>query len=77
MKELKERLTDVINNECKYADKNGSTKMSTCSDPNWNQDVWNYKNEIVSAIEKRGYNVSCEVRWGVTDYTITPKIELV
>lgn len=71
---LEEKLTNVINDNCERAERNGSTKLSTCDA--WDRDIWNHHNEIISAIRNRGYNVSTSVNWGVLDIVITKKLNL-
>ena len=74
--ELKNKLQNVVDNECKYADRNGSTNLSTCSDSSWDNDIWAHKDAIITAIRKRGYGVSCATNYGVLDITITKQITL-
>jgi hypothetical protein len=73
---LEEKLQDCVNSQCEYAEKNGSTKLSVCSERNWDSDKWNYRQDIMDAIRGRGYNVSQQTNWGVLDITTTKKITL-
>lgn len=78
MDKLKEKLQSFIDEQCKYADKNGSTSFATCgsSSYGWDKDIWNHIAEIRSAIEKRGYTTSSSVNHGVTDIRITKNLDL-
>lgn len=73
---LKEKLTNVIEEEIKYAKKDGKSCLSTCSHYNWDKDIWNYKDAIIEGIRKRGYKVSTLTKWGVLDITTTLNISL-
>ena len=73
---LTEKLTDKINFESRYADKDGSTRFSVCDHYNWDRDFWNHRNVLIQALRDRGYNVSVSVSWGVTDIDVTKKISL-
>ena len=70
MDKLKEKLTQVIDIECKYAVDNGTSHFDTCDafGYGWDKDIWNYRHEIVDAIRKRGYSVSVQTSYGVTRF---------
>ena len=74
--DLQAKLQSVINSACKYADKRGSTTLSTCNMSGWDNDIWNYQSQIIKAIRNRGYNVSVSVNWGVTDIVTSVQVEL-
>ena len=74
--QLQKKLQDKVNEECAYADKNGSSRFSTCDHSNWDQDIWRHHSAIIEAIRCRGYSVSVTYKWGVTDITTTKKITL-
>jgi|DEB0MinimDraft_6_1074348.scaffolds.fasta_scaffold245529_1 hypothetical protein len=73
---VQEKIQKCIDTECNYAEKNEWTRLSVCDHYNWDRDLWNYRHEIIDAIKNRGYNVSVSCKWGVTDITITKKIEV-
>ena len=73
---IQEKLQNFVNNEAKYVERDGTTKFSTCDHRNWDQDIYNHLGAITTALRERGYDVSIKVNWGVTDVTITKKIEL-
>lgn len=68
---LKEKLTNVIEEEIQYAEKNGKSCLSTCDHSNWDKDIWSYRDAIIEGIRKRGYNVTSSTKWGVLDITTT------
>ncbi len=76
MEELKNKLSAIAKEEMEYADKYGSTTLSTCNYSGWDMDVWNHKSAIIKKIRESGYNVSVSVSWGVTDILITKPITL-
>lgn len=73
---LKEKLTNVIEEEIKYAKRDGKSRLSTCDHSNWDKDIWNYKDAIIEGIRKRGYDVATSTNWGVLDITTTLNINL-
>ena len=78
MKELKEKLNQVINKQIEQVNKYGSNVLSTC-EQNWNgwdKDVWNYRHSIVDKLIDLGFNVDSQTNHGVLDITITAKLEL-
>ena len=76
MEELKNKLNEIAKTQMKYADMNGSTKLSTCDHRGWDKDVWNHRGAIIEKIRDSGYNISVSVSWGVTDILITKPITL-
>jgi len=73
---LKEKLQKIVDIECQYADRDGTSTLSTCDHFGWDKDIWNYRHEIITAIRNRGYDVSSSVKWCVTDILTKTKIEL-
>ena len=73
---LVDKLQNVVNTECDYAEKKGSSRFSVCDHYNWDRDLWNHRDAIVAAIRRRGYKVSISCRWGVTDIDTTKLIVL-
>ena len=73
---LKDKLQKVVDEECEYAAKRGSSKLSVCDHYNWDRDKYNYRREIITAIQKRGFNVRMSVNHGVIDIVTTPVIDL-
>lgn len=71
MENLEQKINKIIDDELEYADKRGSTKLSTCDHYNWDRDVWNHRHQIIEEIRRRGYSVSVSTNWGVTDINIT------
>ena len=76
MEELNNKLNAIAKEEMDYADKNGSTTLSTCDHHSWDLDVWRHRAAIIKKIRDSGYNVSVSVSWGVTDILITKPITL-
>ena len=75
--ELQNKLQKKINEECDYADKHGSSKFSVSYEGfGWDQDEYNHRNEIASAIRNRGYKVEISTSHGVTDIRTYKKVEL-
>jgi len=73
---LTQKLQDKIDYECKYADRDGSTRFSVCDHYSWDRDFWMHRNTIIDAIRNRGYSVSISSKWGVTDIDVTKIINL-
>lgn len=76
VKSLEEKIQSVVNTECEYAAKKGSSKLSVCDHYNWDRDKWNYRHQIIEAIKSRGFNVSVSVNHGVTDIVTTQEIKI-
>jgi hypothetical protein len=74
---IEEKLKQIVERECKYADRDGSSAFSTCDYSNWDKDIWRHREVIINSIRNRGYNVSVSVKWGVTDIVTTKKIDYV
>ena len=72
--EVQQKLQAKIDELCARTE--NSSKASWSIADTWDPDFWAHKGAIVSAIRNRGYDVSCSVNWGVTDYVITKKITL-
>mgnify|MGYP003386961078 FL=1 len=78
MKELKEKLNQVINKQIEQVNKYGSNVLSTC-EQNWNgwdKDIWNYRHSIIDKLIDKGFNVDSQTNHGVLDITITASLEL-
>jgi hypothetical protein len=73
---IQEKIQSVVDTNVESAEKNGSTTLSTCTDRTWDQDIWNYRYQIMDAIRAKGYNVSSSTNFGVLDIVITTKITL-
>jgi hypothetical protein len=76
MGDLKAKLIKIAEKEMEYANRDGSSKLSTCDYRGWDKDVWKYRKEIIQKIRDCGYNVSVSVAWGVTDIVTTKNINL-
>ena len=74
--DLIEKLQKVVQQECDYAEKNGASRLSTCGNHNWDQDIWNHREDIIDGIKRRGYRVSSSVNWGVLDIVTTKVLTL-
>jgi hypothetical protein len=72
--EVQQKLQSKVDELCAWAEKSSRASWSIAD--TWDADFWAHKGAIISAIRKRGYDVSCSVNWGVTDYVITKKITL-
>ena len=73
---IEEKISRFVNTEISYADRDGSSKFSTCNHSNWDKDIWAHRQTIVDALQSKGYTVTSSVNWGVTDYIVTKKLEL-
>lgn len=73
---LEQYLKRFIEHQIKYAEEDGSTTFATCDARYWDQDIYNHRHEIANAIRERGYNVEMARNYGVTDVTITKKLNL-
>ena len=73
---IEEKIKQIVETEIEYAEKNGSTMLSTANHRHWDKDVWNYREQIIQAIRDRGYDVSVSVNHGVIDITTTKKLNL-
>ena len=71
--EIQEKILREIDTECRYAEKNGTSRFSTCDHYNWDSDIWNNRQQIITGIRDRGYNVSQSTNWGVLDIITTKK----
>ena len=76
MKELKEKLNQIINKRIEVVNKYGSCTLSTCDHYSWDKDIWNYRHSIIDKLTDQGYRVESAVNHGVLDVTITANIEL-
>ena len=74
--ELELKLKNIVDTECNCADKYHRSKLSTCDARHWDKDVWNYRNDVINAIRKRGYIVTTSTNWGVLDIVTTKQITL-
>ena len=50
MKELKEKLNQIINKQIELANKYGSNTLSTCDHYNWDKDIWNHRHSIIDKL---------------------------
>lgn len=71
---IKDKIDKVIATEIKYCEENGISKLSTCDYRNWDEVVWNYRENIIDGIRNKGYMVSTSINWGVLD--IETKLKL-
>jgi len=76
MKELKEKLNQIINKRIEVVNKYGSCTLSTCDHYNWDRDIWDYRHFIVDNFMDLGFNVDSQMNHGVLDITITKELEL-
>ncbi len=76
IEDIKDKLITFAENEIIYAEKDGSSRFATCSNSNWDQDIWNHKHAIMDYIRTRGYSVRTETNHGVLDVFITKPIKL-
>jgi hypothetical protein len=76
MKELKEKLNQIIDKQIELANKYGSNTLSTCDHYNWDKDIWNHRHSIIDKLIDLGFNVESAVNHGVLDITITANLEL-
>lgn len=73
---LEQYLKRFIEQQIKYAEKDGSTRFATCDARHWDQDIYAHRHAIANAIHKRGYNVEQTRNHGVIDFLITKKLNL-
>ena len=76
MKELKEKLNQIINRQVELVTEKGSSSFSTCDHYNWDRDTWNYRHSIIDKLIDLGFNVDSQMNHGVLDITITANLEL-
>jgi hypothetical protein len=76
MKELKEKLNQIIDRQVELVNRFGSNTLSTCDHYNWDRDIWNYRHSIVDKLIDLGFNVDSQMNYGVLDITITANLEL-
>lgn len=73
---VKEKLQELVDRHGKTVEKEGKSHIATCNHYNWDQDVWNHRHQIMSALTKRGYHVSSKTNHGVLDIVIVKPIIL-
>ena len=76
MKELKEKLNQIINKRIEVVNKHGSCTLSTCDHYNWDKDIWNHRHSIIDKFIDLGFNVESQMNHGVLDITITTDLKL-
>jgi len=76
MEDIRKKLLDTVDMLMKICDERGKSNLATCDHHNWDQDIYNYRHEIVRKLRSNGYNVGMERKWGVLDIIVTKKIEL-
>lgn len=76
MKELKEKLNQIIDRQVELVNRFGSNTLSTADHYNWDRDIWNYRHSIVDKLIDLGFNVDSQMNHGVLDITITANLEL-
>jgi hypothetical protein len=78
LSKIEEKLNQIVDIECKYADEYGTSHFDTCNafSYGWDKDVWNYRHEVIDAIMRRGYNVSTTNSYGVTRVLTKTKLNL-
>lgn len=70
---MSQKVKDKIDEECRYAERDGHSRLSVCDHYNWDRELWMHRHTIIDSIRQRGYNVSVSVKWGVTDIETTKK----
>lgn len=80
MSRLDEEIRTGVRNALMYLEK-GRVRLSTCSE--WERGYYGANAEehqaikyIVEVLARKGYRVSQEVKHGVTDYYIDPKVDI-
>ncbi len=73
---IEEKLLGIIDLEIMITEKTGHSRLSTCSARGWDGDVFRYRDEIIDKIKSKGYRVSVEENWGVTDIITRKQIKL-
>lgn len=76
MKELKEKLNQIIDRQVELVNRFGSNTLSTADHYSWDKDVWNYRHSIIDKLIDLGFNVDSQINYGVLDITITANLEL-
>ncbi|MHA2010009.1 MAG: hypothetical protein ACXACY_13010 [Candidatus Hodarchaeales archaeon] len=76
MEKIREKLLDTVDMLMRVCDERGKSNLATCNHYNWDQDIYNYRHEIVKKLRSNGYNVGMETNWGVIDIIVTKKIVL-
>ncbi|MCP4851396.1 MAG: hypothetical protein GY900_06650 [Actinomycetia bacterium] len=73
---IEEKLLGIVDLETMMAERTGHSRLSTCSARGWDGDVFRYKQDIIDKIESKGYRVTVESNWGVTDIITYKKVKL-
>lgn len=75
---IESKIQKFIDDHCAQADSSGRSSFSTCDclSYGWDRDIWAFKDQIMSAIRKRGYSVSHSFKYGVMDVAIVKQLEL-
>jgi len=76
MKELKEKLNQIIDRQVELVNRFTSNTLSTADHYNWDRDIWNYRHSIIDKLIDLGFNVDSQMNYGVLDITITANLEL-
>lgn len=76
MKELEEKLNQIINKRIEIVNKFGSCTLSTCDHYNWDKDIWRHRLSIIDKFIEQGFNVESQMNHGVLDITITADLKL-
>ena len=76
MKELKEKLNQIINRQVELVNRFGSNTLSCADHYNWDKDIWNHRHSIIDKFIEQGFNVESQMNHGVLDITITANLEL-
>lgn len=76
MKELKEKLNQIINRQIELVNRFGSNTLSTCDHYNWDRDIWRHRHSIIDKFIEQGFNVESQMNHGVLDITITADLKL-
>ena len=76
MKELKDKLNQIINKRIEVVNKHGSCTLSACDHYNWDKDIWNHRHSIIDKFIDLGFNVESQMNHGVLDITITADLKL-
>lgn len=77
VKSYKDKVKDLYQWVVKHCKDTGICTLSTCDHPNWDRvEHAAMHNDVSRLLKEAGYNVKFNVKWGVTDWTITRPVTL-
>lgn len=72
--DIQKHIQKVIDEEAATTLKSGMSKLDTCDARHWDQLIWNYKEQIIETLRKRGFTVNTKRSFGVTTIVTLNKV---